>query len=74
MKTETCLNRLLRLKQVKERVGLSKTTIYNMQSTGEFPRSVQLTKKSVAWKESDVMAWIASRPSELDKEGAPCQR
>ena len=74
MNKESHTSRLLRLKHVMELVGLSKTTIYSMQSAGTFPRAVQLTEKSVAWKESEVSAWMASRVCRRKKEGELCRR
>ncbi|MDN3523525.1 helix-turn-helix transcriptional regulator [Halomonas ramblicola] len=55
---------LLRLPEVRKRVGLSTPTIYRLMKKGEFPRSVKLTPngRAVAWKESDVDAWSESRP------------
>jgi prophage regulatory protein len=53
--------RINRLHDLKSRLGLSKTTIYKMISNGDFPKAIQLTERSVGWKESDIQAWIASR-------------
>lgn len=62
------VDRLMRLSEVRGVVGYSRTTIYRKMSTGEFPLSVRLGEKAVAWRESDVQAWIASRqPSELPR-------
>lgn len=38
-------------------------TLWNHERAGTFPRRVQLTTDRVAWRESDVAAWIASQPS-----------
>jgi prophage regulatory protein len=53
--------RLLRLPEVKARVGLGRTQIYEEIKEGRFPRQVALTARSVAWREADILAWIASR-------------
>lgn len=53
--------RLLRLPQVMHRTGLARATIYRMIAAGEFPRSVQLSARSVAWSEADVNDWIEAR-------------
>jgi len=52
---------LLRRRAVEARTGLSRSGIYRAMSLGDFPLPVQLAAQTVAWKESDVNAWIASR-------------
>jgi prophage regulatory protein len=51
----------LRLPAVLKRVGLSRSSIYSMISTGEFPKSIRISKRSVAWLETDVSDWIDER-------------
>jgi prophage regulatory protein len=52
---------LLRLPDVMERVGLSRSAIYAAMAEGEFPRPVRLTKRAVAWPASAIDAWITAR-------------
>lgn len=56
-------NKILRMAIVKERVGLSKSTIYELVKKCEFPAPLRLTKtgRSSGWLESDVNDWIDSR-------------
>jgi len=54
-------NRLLRRPEVEARTGLARSTIYDWMSRGEFPRPVRLGARIVAWRESDVAAWLESR-------------
>lgn len=56
--------RLLRRKEVEDRVGLSRSTIYEMMSKGQFPKPVKLGLRAVRWREEDVDAWIAARIAE----------
>ena len=49
--------------EVESLTGLSRTTIYKLMSSGDFPRPVRLTKKAVAWPESTIAAWLESRKS-----------
>ena len=53
---------LLRLPDVIARVGLSRSTIYRATANGGFPRPLKLTAQTVAWRESEINAWIDSRP------------
>lgn len=56
-------DRLLRRPEVLARTGLSKTSVYSFVASGTFPAPVVIGPRSVAWKESDLNAWIASRVS-----------
>lgn len=54
--------RIVRMKQLTERTGLSRSTLYAlMASDPEFPRKITLTARTIGFLESDVDAWIASR-------------
>ena len=53
--------KILRLKAVKERVGLSTATIYAMVQRGEFPRQVKIGPRAVGWLDSQVEGFIAQR-------------
>ena len=55
--------RLLRLQEVKMRVGLGRSTIYRWISEGNFPKPVKLGVQSVAWRENDIDYWVSSRTS-----------
>lgn len=54
-------HRPLRRQAVEAKVGMSCSTIYKLIAKGAFPRPVRLGDKAVAWLESEVDAWIASR-------------
>lgn len=64
------MGQFLTVKEVIRRTGLSRSTIYDQMSKGEFPLSYQLTKRRVAWKEADIESWIASRETAAVKFGA----
>jgi prophage regulatory protein len=53
--------RLLRLPQVMDVVGLSRSTIYALQEEGHFPKSVKLATRAVGWVETEIQAWLAER-------------
>lgn len=57
---DSYLDRLLRLPEVQFLSGLKKTSIYD-RADG-FPAPVKIGR-ATAWRESEVNAWIASRPS-----------
>jgi len=55
---------MLRLMQVVERTGLSRSTIYNMlnpdseQYDPRFPKQVRVGSGAVRWIESEINAWL----------------
>ena len=52
------IRKILRLPQVEEATGESRSTIYKRISEGEFPKPVKLGAKSVGWPEDEVAAYI----------------
>ena len=52
---------LLRLPQVKQRTGLSRSSIYAKIFHGEFPAPVSLGGRAVGWIDIEVADWIAER-------------
>jgi len=59
--------RLYRMPAVIQLTGLARSTIYKVMSLGRFPKQVHLTDQSVAWRGSDIDAWIASRSTRAGK-------
>jgi len=53
--------RILRLQQVQEATGLSRTSLYRLMASDEFPQSISLGGRAVGWVESEVFDWIDSR-------------
>lgn len=53
--------RIIRLPLVIARTGLSRSTIYEHISNGNFPKQVLLGLKSVGWIEGEVDEWIVGR-------------
>lgn len=52
---------LLRRPVVEARTGLSRSTLYDWMQKGCFPQPVKLGTRLVAWRESDIAAWLESR-------------
>ena len=61
-------DKYLRVKQVCERTGLSRPTIYNMMKTGTFPINTALGVRAVAWLESEIVTWMEKRKT-FEKTG-----
>ncbi|EOW6838187.1 TPA: helix-turn-helix transcriptional regulator [Klebsiella pneumoniae] len=54
-------DRLLRLRQVEDKIGFGKSWIYRQIQLQQFPPSIRLNSRHVAWLESEVDAWIHQR-------------
>lgn len=52
---------LLRRPDVERITGLSRSSIYAMMKIGEFPQSIPLTGRIVAWLQSEILEWVKSR-------------
>jgi len=51
-------DKILRLRTVLERTGLSRSTIYRKIEEGTFPRQVRISEHCCGWRESDLSRWI----------------
>jgi prophage regulatory protein len=54
-------HKILRLPCVKERVALSRSTIYLKMANGEFPKPISLGVRAVGWLESDINTWLEQK-------------
>jgi prophage regulatory protein len=52
---------ILRRAEVSRRTGLSRSSLYIHMQRGEFPRPIQLSRRSVGWLEADIDNWITTR-------------
>ena len=53
--------RLIKLKEVMDRTGMAKSTIYKYMDEGSFPKNVKLGVRSVAWVEAEIDKWIMEK-------------
>ena len=53
--------KLLRLHDVMNKTGMSRSSIYKQMSINNFPRHVKLGGRIVAWHEAAVDNWITSK-------------
>lgn len=53
--------RYLRWPEVKQRTGLSRSTVWRLELEGGFPRRVQLSRGTIGWAETDVEDWLRNR-------------
>ncbi len=63
MKKEvTHIDRAMRISEVSEAIGASRSTIYVWLSKGMFPKPRRLGVRRVGWLRSDIQKWLQSRP------------
>lgn len=49
--------RFLRLPEVKDRVGLSRSQIYRLVQAGHFPAPLKLSPQVSVWPDGDIVRW-----------------
>lgn len=54
-------DRFIREKECQATTGLSRVTRWRLERQGKFPRRRQISANSIAWLESEVREWMASR-------------
>lgn len=56
-------DRIIRLRTVMDKTGLSKSTIYRLSNdpASDYPKPVRPTPHTVGWYESEIDAWVESR-------------
>ena len=57
--------KLLRFPAVRERTGLSRSTIWRLERRGDFPKHRRISANVVAWVEEEVMSWIHSKVGDI---------
>ena len=58
--------RILRQRQVTEKVGYSPMHLWRLEKAGRFPRRLKLGPNSVGWVAEEIEEWIAARIAERD--------
>ena len=53
---------LLTRREVERRTGLSRSTLYRKMREGTFPVPLKVSERAVRWRESDIRAYVDSRP------------
>jgi prophage regulatory protein len=53
--------KFLRRREVENKTGLSRSTIYANMALGTFPKAVKIGHRAVAWLETEIDDWMLSR-------------
>lgn len=62
-------DRIIRMPQVMEMVGLQKSAIYKLIKSGEFPLQIKLGAHASGWLEADIAAWVRNRSETIRDRG-----
>ena len=64
-------DKILRMRTVLERIGLSRSTLYRKMRDGTFPKQIQLSEHCCGWRESSINRWMANPVSYIDEDAGP---
>ena len=56
------MSRLLTVREVMERVRMSRSTLYRLMRLGRFPEPVRVGLKAVRFKSEEIDQYLAERP------------
>lgn len=59
-------DKFLKTKEVCSMLGITRPTLLKWMKLGKFPRSVALSERTVAFRASEVEAWIEARSADRE--------
>jgi prophage regulatory protein len=57
---------ILRLPELRKRIGLGRSSIYALIQRGQFPHPIRLSTRAVGWSQAEVEQWIAERAAQRE--------
>ena len=63
--------RFLRIGDLQDKVGLSRSQIYKLIADGDFPKQDKLGERISVWQESKVEEWMVSKVTQEADEVLP---
>jgi len=61
-------DQILRFPDIKAATGLSRTTIWRLVRSGNFPVPLKITHHAVGWRRSEVVEWLSTRKSIMNSQ------
>lgn len=52
---------ILRIRDVSQRTGLARSTIYALVARGDMPPPIRLTARASGWRSDDIDRWLDER-------------
>ena len=59
-------DRIVKMAELEQICGMSRSTIYSEMRSKRFPAQVKLLKRGVGWSLNEVQKWIAAHKGERD--------
>ena len=56
------MDRLIKIQEVTERVGIGRSSIYKLMRASGFPLPLKLGGRAVRWSVAELDAWVAVQP------------
>ncbi|OAN61023.1 transcriptional regulator [Balneola sp. EhC07] len=53
--------KILRPTQLANQLGVSKSTLWRLEKSGELPKRITISERIVGWKESDIEEWLEEK-------------
>lgn len=60
--------RILSIRTVCERLGISRSTLWRLVRDGDFPNAIKLSPNRVGFDEQELEAWIAQRAAQRPRQ------
>jgi len=60
--------KILTTKEVADKTGLSRVTLWRLERAGNFPLRINLSHRRTGWPEQEIDAWLDSRPRGIKTE------
>lgn len=54
-------DRILRPRELADRIGLSLATLWRLRRRGDLPEPIRLSPGCVGWRSSDIERWLKTR-------------
>ncbi len=61
------MSNIIRFKKVREKTGLSRSTVYRRIRRGEFPTPIDLGNGQLGWFDEEIDGWVAARPRHVPR-------
>lgn len=60
------IEKLYRLPELIENIGLKRSSIYQLMAEGRFPKPLKISARAVAWRAGDIAKWQSERAASFN--------
>lgn len=68
LKESSMSPKIIRRKEVEQRIGLACSTIYAMMAESKFPLPVKIGCRAVGWVEEDINNWLRNKITQQSEQ------